>query len=320
MRKILLFIMLLFVGAAHAYNDTALAIFESDMHVNHAFDVIGDPLMARRRACPPNVGGCANIRHSLVIDASAGALFSDYSADNDARFKTRTADFNIRAKAFVSDGAIFGIQYTRTDTDTRNTPINMDLTGNSVTMFGQYLSQYGLFINAAINAGSIAWRADGASDDEHNTDLWATQINTGVQFNIGQVSLTPMAGLRFMHVSTDAYTDMDIYYAKWWYNNLRGIVGGTAGIDFLGAGFVVRPTVSIGTTYDIISHGTSGVRVASPNIEYDMPVYHPARSAFTGGAGVGIYGARFAVSLDYSVDVRTDFVAQNGTLHAKIAF
>lgn len=312
--------MLLFVGVAHAYNDTALAIFESDMHVNSAFGIVDTPLVARRRACPPNVGGCANIRHSLVIDASGGALFSDYSPASDARFRTRTADFNIRAKAFVSDGAIFGIQYTRTDTDTHNTPINMDLTGNSVTMFGQYLSQNGLFINAAINAGSIAWQKDGSSDDDHNTDFWATQINTGVQFNMGHVSLTPMAGLRFMHVSTDAYTYADIYYANWWYNNLRGIIGAIAGFDVVGNGFVVRPTVSAGATYDIISHGTSGVRIASPNIEYDMPVYHPARSAFTGGAGIGVYGARFAVTVDYSVDVRTDYVAQNGTLHAKIAF
>lgn len=320
MRKILIFIILMFIGTAHAYNDTALTIFESDMHVNRAFDVVNVALMARRRACPPNIGTCANTRRSLVVDASGGALFSDYSPANDARFRTRTIDFNIHAKAFVSDGATFGIQYTRTDTDTRNIPINMDLTGNSVTMFGQYLSQSGFFINAGINAGSIAWHADGFDDNDHNTKLWATQINTGMQFYLGQLSLTPMAGMRFMHVSSDAYTNLDIYYANWWYNNLQGSVGATVGLDFMGTGFVVRPTVSAGAIYDIISHGTSGVHVVSPSLEYDIPVYHPARSAFTAGAGIEIYGARFVTSLDYSVDVRTDYVVQSGTLHAKIAF
>lgn len=179
-----------------AYNDTALTIFESDAHMSRALDFMAQPLTMRRNTCPVNVTGCKNGRHSLVIDGGAGASFADYSPSNNSDFKTKTTDIAIRAKAFVSNSVAFGVGYTRTDTDNRNSPIDIKATGNSVTMFAQYLSESGIFANVGINAGSIAWRSDktivGVPDDEdYNTNFWGGQINTGAQIVAGQFIMTP---------------------------------------------------------------------------------------------------------------------------------
>jgi len=310
-----------------AYNDTAFTIFESDAHMTRALDFLTRPMAAQRRACPPNVSGCKNVRHSLVIDGGAGASVSDYDTSNNSDFKTKTTDFAIRAKAFVSDSVAFGIGYTRTDTDNRDSPIDINAKGNSVTMFAEYLSGNGVFANIGINAGSIAWRSDktivGIPDDEEfNTDFWGGQINTGVQIVAGQFIMTPQIGMRYMRMSSDSHTDAATQFFKnWWYNSLRASAGATIGFDFVGNGFTVRPMITGGGTYDIISHGTDNVmvRVAGDTL-YNIPVQTPGRAGAVAGAGIGVYGSRFAAMLDWRMDMRSDYTAHTGMIHGKITF
>lgn len=310
-----------------AYNDTAFTIFESDAHMSRAMDFLMRPLDARRRACPANVSGCANIRHSLVVDGGVGASFADYSPSNNSDFKTKTTDFTIRAKAFVSDGAVFGVEYTRTDTDNRDSAIDINATGNSVTMFAQYLSVGGIFANVGINAGTIAWRSDKTivnvpDDDDYNTNFWGGQINTGVQIVAGPFTMAPEIGMRYMHVSSKSHIDAATqFFDSWRYNNLRAMAGATVGYDFIGRGFTVRPTLSGGGVYDIISDATDDVtvRIAGDQI-YNIPVQTPGRAGFAGGAGITVYGARFSAGIDWNIDVRTDYVAHTGMAHGKIVF
>lgn len=310
-----------------AYNDTAFTIFESDAHMARALDFLAQPLNARRRDCSPNVSGCGNVRHSLVIDGGAGASVSDYDKSNNSDFKTKTTEFVVRAKAFVSDAIAFGVGYTRTDTDNRDSPIDISATGNSVTMFAQYLSKSGLFANIGINAGNIAWRSDKTivgvpNDEDFNTDFWGGQINTGAQIVAGQFVMTPQIGMKYMRVSSDSHTDTATQYFKhWWYNALRAMAGASVGFDFIASGFTVRPMISGGGTYDIISHGTDNVSVRVANYDtYDIPVQTPSRAGFTGGAGIGVYGARFAAVLDWRMDMRNDYTAHTGMLNIKITF
>ncbi len=310
-----------------AYNDTAFTIFESDAHMTRALDFLTVPMAAQRRTCPPNVSGCNNVRHSLIIDGGAGASFADYDVSNNSDFKTKTTDFAIRAKAFVSDSVAFGVAYTRTDTDNRDSSIDINATGNSVTMFAEYLSKDGIFANFGINAGSIAWRSDktivGIPDDEEfNTDFWGGQINTGVQIVSGQFIMTPQIGMRYMRMSSDSHTDAATQYFKnWWYNSLRATAGATVGFDFAGTGFTVRPMISGGATYDIISHGTDSVLVRIANAQlYSVPVRTPVRTGYVAGAGIGVYGARFAALLDWRMDIRNDYTAHTGMIHGKITF
>lgn len=310
-----------------AYNDTALAIFESDAHMGRALNFMTQPLDARRQGCPPNVSGCANTRRSLVVDGGMGASVSDYDTSNNSDFKTRTTDFTVRAKVFVSDSVAFGVGYTRTDTDNRSSPIDIAATGNSVTMFAQYLSESGIFANIGINAGGIAWRSDktivGIPDaEDYNTNFWGGQINTGAQIIAGRFIMTPQIGMRYMRMSSDSHTDSATqFFKQWWYNNLRATAGASIGFDFVGNGFTVRPTIFGGGTYDIISHGTDSVSVRVANAgTYSIPVQTPGRAGFTGGAGIGVYGARFFAGLDWRMDILTDYTAHTGMAQIKIKF
>ena len=309
------------------FNDTALTIYETTSHLDGALAVIDKPMTARRSACVFDVPGCANIRRTLELEAEGFATYADYDSAANGDFTTGGMGISVRARGFVTDGAAFGIEYTHSKTDTRHDIVDTDATGNSITMFAQYLSRAGLFLNVGLNGGHISWKNDKtiagvANDDAHETDFYAGQITTGVQMTHSRISITPHVSARYAHMKTDRHIDPAAQeFDKWWHNTLSVSGGVRAGFDFFVSDFLVRPTISGGVAYDIISHGTDdvSVRVLSGQT-YDIPTERPARTALNAGAGIGVYGAAFAVTLDYRMDARSDYMAHIGMLNLKIAF
>lgn len=309
------------------FNDTALTIYETTTHLDRAFSVIDKPMTARRTACVFDVPGCATMRRTLELDAEGFATYADYDSDANGDFTTGGMGISVRARGFVTDGAAFGIEYTHSKTDTRHDIVDTDAAGNSITMFAQYLSRAGLFLNVGLNGGHISWKDDKtiagvANNDAHETDFYAGQITTGVQMTHSRISITPHVSARYAHMKTDRHIDPAAQeFDKWWHNTLSVSGGVRAGFDFFVSDFLVRPTISGGAGYDIISHGTDdvSVRVLSGQT-YDIPTERPARTALNAGAGIGVYGAAFAATLDYRMDARSDYMAHTGMLNLKIAF
>lgn len=309
------------------FNDTALTIYETTTHLDRAFSVTDKPMTARRTACVFDVPGCATMRRTLELDAEGFATYADYDSDANGDFTTGGMGISVRARGFVTDGAAFGIEYTHSKTDTRHDIVDTDAAGNSITMFAQYLSRAGLFVNVGLNGGHISWKDDKtiagvANNDAHETDFYAGQITTGVQMTHSRIAITPHISARYSYMKTDRHIDPAAQeFDKWWHNTLSVSGGVRAGFDFFVSDFLVRPTISGGAGYDIISHGTDdvSVRVLSGQT-YDIPTERPARTALNAGAGIGVYGAAFAATLDYRMDARSDYMAHTGMLNLKIAF
>ncbi len=310
-----------------AFNDTALSIYEVTQHIDMAFSVLSRPMVARRDGCVPNLPGCRGGRNTMVVDAEVFASADDFDSSANGDFKTHDTGVAIRAKAYVANDISFGIEYTRTMTDTHDNKVYTDSTGNSVTIFGQYFGKNGVFFNAGLNGGHISWENDKSiagitNKGAYDTEFFAGQLSGGVQFWRGRLSVTPHIGVRYLWLETDDHIDAAAQeFEKWWYNTLTAMAGIGVGFDFTGSDFVVRPTVSVGGGYDMLSRGTSSVGVGVLGGEmYQIPTEAPARTAANVGAGIGVYGHSFAVVLDYKLDARSDYTAHTGMLNLKIAF
>ncbi len=310
-----------------AYNDTAFGIYEVGQHVDMSFSVIDGPMVSRRSKCAWNVPGCSDVNHTLIVDGQVFAQFNDYDSKNNADFKTKNTGVAIRAKGYVADGWAFGVEYTRTMTDTKNNRVYTDATSNSITLFSQYLAENGIFINTGINGGHTSWSADKSiagvkNDNLYDTDFYAGEINAGMRMLRGRITLTPQLGVKYIRLTADKHLDGAAQeYQKWWYNTLTGMVGARAGYDFIGGNYVIQPNLLVGGSYDMLSHGTHdiSVRVISGQT-YNIPVEIPHRAAMNAGLGVNVYGHNFAASVNYKLDTRKDYIAHTAMVNLKIAF
>lgn len=310
-----------------AYNDTAMTLYETKNHIDTSYSVIANPLNSRRNVCPWKVPNCGVEKQTLIVDGQVFASTADFDSDYNGDFKTNNTGVSIRAKGFVTDGFAFGVGYTRTMIDTKNNSVYTDATSNSITMFSQYLSKGGLFLNSGLNAGHTSWAADKSiagikNANTYDTDFVSGQINTGIVLHRNRISIIPQVGVRYFRLVSDKHIDAAAQsFEKWWYNTLTGMASIDLGYDFIAGGVVVRPTITLGGSFDAVSHGNSFTRVhvISGHI-YDMPVESPSRAAFNGGLGITVYGENFSVGLNYRLDAQSDYMAHTGMLQLKIAF
>lgn len=309
------------------FNNTAMALFETNYHIAQAFNVLNSPLVARRNACTQNLKDCTYGNRTLVIDANVFGSFSDYHGGENGDFKTQNTGFVIDAKSYISDGWLLGVEYTRSMTDTHDTRVYSDATGNSITLFSQYLARSGLFLNLGMNAGHISWNIDktiaGISDNgTYDTEFYAGQMNFGIRMMRGRISMIPSVSVKYSFITADKYVDEALQeFDNWWYNTLTTSGNVDFSYDFIGSDFVVRPTLRLGGGYDAISRGTEKMRVQLvDNQLYNIPIESPDRAFLSSGIGVDFFNQYFMAGLNYMFDMRSDYTNHTISGKIKIAF
>lgn len=310
-----------------AYNDTAMTLYQTARHIDMSYRKIQQPLPARRGQCPVNMPQCVKTRQTIQIDGGIFGSWDEYTAHKNSDFKTKNTGGTILVRGFLTDGIAMAIAYTRTDTDTHDTRVYTDATGNGITLGMQYLGNNGMFINAAATGGHTSWHSDKTivgvyNPGAYDTDFISGQINIGINMGRGRFSISPQTAVRYTRAETDKHVDAAAQaFEKWWHNTLNASGQIQLSYDFVGDDFMVRPYVSLGAGYDVISHGTDSIRVrVLSGRTFDMPVDAPARFAFDGGAGIGMHTGGFYVGLNYKLDMRSDYVAHTGMLNLKLAF
>lgn len=308
------------------FNSTAMALYETNSHIDQSFSVISMPLVGRRDGCVAGRLNCDGER-KLIIDGQFFGSFADYRSDANSEFNTRNTGVSINAKMFITDGLLFGAAYTRTMTDTHDNRVYTDATGNSITLFGEYLAESGLFMNAGLNAGHTSWAADksisGIADNSvYDTDFFAGQFNAGIRVMRGRISMVPQLGVRYTRVMTDRYIDAAAQeFGDWWYNTMSAMAGFDIGYDFIGTDFIIRPAMHFGGGYDVISNGTDAIDVQLINKQfYYIPIDAPSRTAFNGAVGVMFFSRYFNAGVNYRLDMRSGYTAHTISAMLKIGF
>lgn len=310
-----------------AFNSSAISLFEINSHINQAFSVVNESIISRRGTCTHNLKGCNTKNQNIILDGQVFGVFADYDSDKNGSFKTRNTGFNVSAKGFISDGWQLGIAYTRSMTDTHDNKVYTDAVSNSITLFTKYLFKNGIFMNLGLNGGHTSWTADknlaGITDDSaYDTDFFAGQMTAGMRMSRGRLSMTPSIGVKYLRIMADKYADeVAQEFDKWWYNYLTGLGGIKLSFDFIGSDFVVRPSLNIGASYDIISNGTEELGVELINLSsYQIPIESPNRTALATGLVLDFYGEYFTAGISYRLDYRENYVAHTAGVKLNIAF
>ncbi len=309
------------------YNDSALTIFNTDHHIDMAYNVISNPMQARRPVCRPNTPQCRENRPRVYIGANGFAAMDDYDSHANGDFKTRGGGANLYAKTYITDGISLGLGYTYSESDTHDSDIYADAKTNSIMLFSEYLAPVGIFINAGAMIGKTSWSTDKTvagiiNNGEYNTDFISGQILSGIDISRKNVSITPYIGARYMRIASDKHIDAAAQaFKKWWFNTLSGSAAVNIKFKFNLYNTLIQPSAFVGGSYDAISHGTDniGVEVISGKT-YTVPLESPERLKISGGIGIDVRHGSFMAGLHYKMDARDNYMSHSGILNLKIAF
>lgn len=300
-----------------AYNDTGLNILESFNIISGSYGVIDMPLAGRRRAG----------QNILNLDADVFAVYDKYDSNDNDYFKVRRQGASMYGYGFVNNGLAIGLSYTYSDLNSRDTSVDIDGTGNSLTLFSKYLGKSGAFINMGVNGGRINWELDKViagveNSAAYDTDFVSGQVNTGVQMQRNRFIITPQMFMRYVRIMSEKHTDDAAQeFGRWWYNTLTAGVRVDLAADFSSLGFLLRPSISLGAGYDLIKNGTDSVNV---NIigggQYLIPIVTPNELALMGAVGIDVFYGFLGMGLQYKMDMRSNYLAQTAAFNLKVIF
>jgi len=256
-------------------------------------------------------------------------------------FNKSKLDDTKTAKGFDSDsyGAAFGVEntfdnhvragigYAYTDTDIDGFKRDTDVDTHTAILYGEYkptnwfvngIASYGWSdYSEKKNVAGIGVKAD------YDVETLGLQAMTGYEFGYNGFSLTPEAGLRYVHISQDSYkdsagqkvsgNDSDI---------LTGVIGAKVSKDFvLNNGVILQPEFRLAATYDLKNDKAGATVTLANGSAYQ--VAGEALDRFGVEVGAGVTAAltdRIDVSLGYEGKFRDDYQDHTGLVNARYKF
>ena len=153
---------------------------------------------------------------------------------------------------------------------------------------------------------------------EYDVDSFGGQIMTGYDFASG---FTPEVGMRYLHISQDAYQS--------WLGEVDALdtdyLTGVAGVKYAfeietDSELSLRPELRAAATYDFLSDSAVATITAPGNLSYVIDADRLSRLGGEFGIGlVGIYKG-VEVSLNYDLDLHEDYTSHTGMLKFRYNF
>ncbi len=249
--------------------------------------------------------------HGLFNKTKFGDQFHGYTRGVAAGF-----DAQINRKYTV------GLGYAYNTGDVHATARDTDISSNTIFVYGQY-KPTNWYVNAALNYTMSkydeAMEIFGVSvNHEHDVDTFGGQVMTGYDFATG---LTPMAGLRYLHISQDDYN-----------NGLGRVRGGDSdfltGIAGIKYEFAIEndwpvkfaPQLRAAATYDFASDDTQATVVMPGAPAYIVNGDRLSRMGGEFGIGLSANYHGLDIMLDYSLTLHQDYTSQTGMVKLRYNF
>ena len=257
-------------------------------------------------------------------------MFSKADIDGSAKAKGFDADsagVAMGVEKHVNDNIKLGVGYAYTNTDIDGFMRDTDVDTHTAIVYGEYKPS-AWFVNAVATYG---WSDYSESKNlagygvkaDYDVDTIGLQAMTGYEMQVGGYNLTPEAGLRYLHISQDAYTDTaDQRVSANDSDVLTAVVGAKMGKEYvLENNMVLRPEVRLAVTYDLFNDDASSVVALTNGATYRVSGEALDRFAVEFGAGLSAdISDNVEVSLSYEGQFRDDYDNHTGLLNAKYKF
>lgn len=257
-------------------------------------------------------------------------LFNKAKLDDTSKskgFDSKTYGTALGVESKISEDVKLGIGYAYSKTDIDGFMRDTDVKTHTAILYGEYKPK-NWYVNAIAsygwsdydekkNVAGVGVKAD------WDVEPFALQMMTGYDMYFNGFGVTPEAGLRYIHVKQDKYTDTAGQSVK---SDDSDIVTGVLGAKItksynLSNGVLLTPEFKAAMTYDI-SHDNSKSTVTLVNgSSYSVTGKPLNRFGVELGAGVTAeLNDNVEVSLGYEGKFRKDYQDHTGLINAKYKF
>ena len=238
------------------------------------------------------------------------------------KFSGDTWGISVGADTLIDGKYTLGIGYAYNDTDVDSNSRDTGIESNSLFLYGQYKPNE-WYVNATLNYTMANY--DESADPygfkrktEYDVDSFGGQIMTGYDFASG---FTPEVGMRYLHISQDAYQSalgtvdaLDTDY-------LTGVAGVKYAFEIESASELkFRPELRAAATYDFMSDAAVATVNAPGNVAYVIDADRLSRFGGEFGIGLTAQYRGLDVSLNYELDLHEDYTSQTGMLKFRYDF
>lgn len=257
-------------------------------------------------------------------------LFNKAKLDDTSKskgFDSKTYGTALGVESNVSEDVKLGIGYAYNKTDIDGFMRDTDVKTHTAILYGEYKPN-NWYVNAIAsygwsdydekkNVSGVGVKAD------WDVESFALQMMTGYDMYFNGFGVTPEAGLRYIHVKQDKYTDTAGQSVK---SDDSDIVTGVLGAKIaksynLSNGMLLTPEFKAAMTYDI-SHDNSKSTVTLVNgSSYSVTGKPLNRFGVELGAGITAeLNDNVELSLGYEGKFRKDYQDHTGLINAKYKF
>lgn len=257
-------------------------------------------------------------------------LFNKSKLDDTSKFKGFDADSTgiaFGAEKQINDDVKAGIGYAYTNTDIDGFMRDTDVDTHSAIVYGEYKPS-NWFVNGIATYGWSDYSekrnvAGNQVKADYDVDTIGLQAMTGYDMQVKGINLTPEAGLRYVHISQDAYKDSaDQKVGSNSSDILTGVIGAKVNKDFaLDNGMNLRPEARFAMTYDLMNDDANSVVSLANGSAYQVRGEALDRFGVEVGAGLTAdVNDNVELSLGYEGKFRQDYQDHTGLFNAKYKF
>lgn len=257
-------------------------------------------------------------------------LFNKAKLDDTSKskgFDSKTYGTALGVESKISEDVKLGIGYAYSKTDIDGFMRDTDVKTHTAILYGEYKPK-NWYVNAIASYGWSDYDekknvAGVGVKTDWDVEPFALQMMTGYDMYFNGFGVTPEAGLRYIHVKQDKYTDTAGQSVK---SDDSDIVTGVLGAKIaksynLSNGMLLTPEFKAAMTYDI-SHDNSKSTVTLVNgSSYSVTGKPLNRFGVELGAGITAeLNDNVELSLGYEGKFRKDYQDHTGLINAKYKF
>ena len=251
-------------------------------------------------------------------------LFNKTKYDGSNDFKTDSTGLALGAEKYLNSDVKVGAGYAYTNSDVKQGDRKIDVDTHTAFVYGEYKPS-DWYVNgiASYNWGDYDEKKYGGLSGKYDVNSIALQAMTGYDFHMNGAVVTPEAGLRYINIHQDSYTDTaGQRVSENSSDYLTGIVGAKIKKDYtLSNGMNIRPEARLAMTYDLVNDNSNASVMLANGSAYQ--VRGEALDRFGVEAGVGLTAEvddNVEVSLGYEGKFRDHYKDHTGLLNAKYKF
>ena len=257
-------------------------------------------------------------------------LFNKSKLDDTSKAKGFDADSNgiaMGAEKYINDNTKVGLGYAYTNTDIDGFLRTTDVDTHTAFVYGEYKPS-NWYVNGIASYGWSDYSENknvlgNSIDADYDVDTFGLQAMTGYDIKSCDWTLTPEAGLRYVHLKQDSYTDTAGSRVSGNESDiLTGVIGAKVAKDWtLNNGMKLKPEARVAMTYDLMNDDANSVMSLANGAAYSVEGEALDRFGMEFGAGVTAeVNEKVELSVGYEGKFREDYQDHTGLLNAKYKF